>query len=299
MHDQYNNLKQLNILLLKEALASVCLSKRDMITFMATTLENHPVLDKLKTIDIASPMRKYAETLLLHIDMLPNPYELQSKLIDAILLFPNFDHLYYDDRKKAAEKAVNTLKEHLELIKYSQGMNEHNLRTKNQKEIITTKEKYSAEISKFYERFKNFPDEPKQRGYKFQEFIIDLFNLYDLQAKKSFRPGAEEIDGSCIIDHTNYLLEVKWVQNKIGDSDLSSFQYRVIKRLENTLGIFISFSGFSDGAIKEHSKHSNRIILINGHDIIDVLEERVDLLQMLREKKRRASDYGDAYHQVK
>jgi len=65
----------------------------------------------------------------------------------------------------------------------------------------------------------------------------------------------------------------------------------VERKGKNTLGIFISVSGFSRGAIDAY-REKTPFIAIDGDDIFLVLDLRVQLDELLKRKKRHASDTG-------
>ena len=65
--------------------------------------------------------------------------------------------------------------------------------------------------------------------------------------------------------------------------------------LENTLGLFLSINGYSEDAIKAHSAGRKMMILMDGSDLMAVLEERIDLLHLLLRKRRHAAQTGDIY----
>ena len=64
----------------------------------------------------------------------------------------------------------------------------------------------------------------QQRGFDFEKFLKDLFLLYELDPKGSFKNYGEQIDGAFTFDGTDYLLEAKWKQ-QVNRTDLASFTY--------------------------------------------------------------------------
>lgn len=44
----------------------------------------------------------------------------------------------------------------------------------------------------------------QQRGYKFESFLKDAFNAFELQSKEAFRIAGEQIDGSFLLGHEVY-----------------------------------------------------------------------------------------------
>jgi hypothetical protein len=61
------------------------------------------------------------------------------------------------------------------------------------------------------------------------------------------------------------------------------------------LGLFLSMNGFSEDAVKAHSSGRRLMILMDGADLMSVLEERFDLIQLLLRKRRCAAQTGNIY----
>ena len=125
--------------------------------------------------------------------------------------------------------------------------------------------------------------------------MYDIFELFDLDPKASFRNRGEQIDGAFVLEGTEYLFEAKWHQSLIGVQDLDAFSAKVKRKLDNTLGVFLSMSGYSEDGIKAHSVGRPNIILMDGADLMAVLEERVDFVSLIVRKKRHASQTGEIY----
>ena len=94
--------------------------------------------------------------------------------------------------------------------------------------------------------------------------MYDLFNLFDLDPKASFRNTGEQIDGAFSLEGTEYLLEGKWQTEPVGAADLDGFAAKVDRKLENTLGIFLSINGFSDTGVRAHASRKASILLMDG-----------------------------------
>jgi hypothetical protein len=68
--------------------------------------------------------------------------------------------------------------------------------------------------------------------------MYDLFELFDLDPKASFRNTGEQIDGAFSLEGTDFLFEAKWRQDPSAASDLDAFAAKIRRKLENTLGVF-------------------------------------------------------------
>lgn len=73
----------------------------------------------------------------------------------------------------------------------------------------------------------------QQRGYILERLLAELFELFDLDPRASFRVTGEQIDGAFTFDSTNYLFEgngklnpsglptsVRWPENSIESSTM-------------------------------------------------------------------------------
>jgi hypothetical protein len=125
-----------------------------------------------------------------------------------------------------------------------------------------------------------------------------LFEIFDLDPKASFKVTGEQIDGAFTFDATDYLLEAKWQQQPVAAEDLDSLAAKVGRKLDNTLGLFLSINGFSTDAVTAHSASRKVILLMDGSDLMAVLERRVDLVELLHRKRRHASQTGEIFLRI-
>jgi hypothetical protein len=51
---------------------------------------------------------------------------------------------------------------------------------------------------------------PNPRGFAFEKFLRNVFMLFGLAPRSSFRLIGEQIDGSLQLDSEVYLIEAKW-----------------------------------------------------------------------------------------
>ncbi len=140
--------------------------------------------------------------------------------------------------------------------------------------------------------------DPQSRGYELEKVLYDIFALFDLDPKASFRNVGEQIDGAFTLEGTDYLFEAKWTNRFINSEDLDSFKGKIGRKLDNTLGLFLSINGFSEDAIKIHSSGRSTIILMDGIDLMAVLEGRIDFVSMLTRKRRHAAQTGNIFYRI-
>ena len=64
----------------------------------------------------------------------------------------------------------------------------------------------------------------QSRGFAFERYLNELFRLFDLEPRSSFRIVGEQIDGSIQLDGQTYLVEAKWQNKQTGQADLLTFK---------------------------------------------------------------------------
>ncbi|WP_437644271.1 restriction endonuclease [Sorangium sp. So ce362] len=134
------------------------------------------------------------------------------------------------------------------------------------------------------------------RGKQFEVLLKDLFELFDLSPRGSFRPDGEEIDGSIIHEGQHILVEAKWETKPIETAPIGVFRQKVEDKLKTTLGLFVSMSGYSPAAVEKAGGGGARsMILMEGTELMPVFEGQVDLRDLLARKIRRAHETGEAF----
>ena len=138
--------------------------------------------------------------------------------------------------------------------------------------------------------------EPQQRGLRFEGFLNELFAGYELAPRDAFRLTGEQIDGSFRLDGQTYLVEAKWHGPQIGFADLMTFSGKVGGKAAWSRGLFVSNSGFTADGLEAFSRgRQTNLICMDGLDLYEVLAGRVSLIDVLREKDRRAAETNRAF----
>lgn len=138
---------------------------------------------------------------------------------------------------------------------------------------------------------------PQQRGYKFEEWLNELFTACWLSPKGAFRLKGEQIDGSFQLNNETYLVEAKWHSVKTGNSDLHSFQGKLEQKAAWVRGVFISWEGFTQDGLEAWGK-GKRIICISGYDLYLMLKNNISFRGLMEEKIRRAAETGRFYVKI-
>ena len=282
---------------LKEALSSIYWYKRDLRSFLQNSIGDRRIVSSL---DWDAYKRQIVSDLI--DDLCANQDRNLGGLtrlcyhVTEMRSFPHLEQL--DEGKQKAKKARDAV-EHLRRL-----LDSHTETEREEKTIRERQKDYQERIrqsvavrQKLEELKKQFMgiamgSDPHQRGFELERFMVDLFELFDLDPKASFQNVGEQIDGAFALEGTDYLFEAKWQQNSVGIQDLDAFSSKVHRKLENTLGLFLSMNGFSVGVIKAHSRGTPNTVLMDGADLHAVLEQRIDFVSLLLRKKRHAAQTG-------
>lgn len=292
---------------LKEALTHVYWYKRDLLGFLRNSLQDNRILvaagydDSLTKRDIVGNLIDYlAKDQDSHLGSV-------RRLIQDACEFSSFAHLEKLDegaeKARRARVAVATLKEmvkdHDAIAKEQAAKEKRREQAAKESQKLQASQQRLAEIKSNYIQLVTSTN-PQKRGTDLEKVMYDLFELYDLDPKAAFKITGEQIDGAFTLDGTEYLFEAKWQQEAISRADLDAFKGKIERKLDNTLGVFLSINKFSDNAVSIYSTTGSKFFLMTGADLMAVLEERVAFASLLQRKKRHASTTGEVlleYHQ--
>jgi len=286
---------------LKEALAHIYWRKRDLRSFIHHTIDNKAIV---ATIDWENNTKYESVSVL--IDRMAQRHDLYEddllKLFDATMHFDDFSHLeFWDEAEKKIERARNSveaLRQHASGYFSLREEKERAAQRRKAYEALINEqlsvEQKTAELRNDFFAI-SAEQNAQKRGYLFERFLNELFQLFDLEPKGSFKLTGEQIDGAFTFQHQDYLLEAKWQQEPAQPKDLYSFGGKISGKLKVTLGLFISFNGFSPDSLKVESPVLKSMILMDGADLMAVLERRIRLDQMLFRKRRHAAEKGEIF----
>jgi hypothetical protein len=292
------------ILALKEALTHIYWRRKDIKTFVYHTIENNMIVP---TIDFESSTKEESVSIL--IDRMVSRKDIYHddllRLFDAVLHFKDFSHLKkWDDAETKianAKNAVEALRKHAEgFFQLKEEKERSEERRKAYESIQHEKEVARAKISNIKKSFLRLVGlkNNSERGYAFEAFLNDLFEYYDLAPRRSFKIIGEQIDGAFTFENTDYIVEAKWQGELVNAGDLYKFAGKISGKLKITLGLFISFNGYSNEAPNVDAPGIKSMILMDGSDLMAVLDERIDFTELLYRKRRHASETGIIYLKV-
>ncbi|MBX8599910.1 tektin family protein [Pseudomonas cichorii] len=288
------------IIALKEALCSVYWYKSELRGFLQLCLSNPSILNKFNWENykrqIASDIIDYlVANQSSHLGDL-------TKICYEVCKISDFSHLKsLDDGPQKVDKARSSVNQLRQLVELHQEIKKEQDEIKRRQEQAAEKLKANVAVRQKLEEIKNryMPlfgaDDAQGRGFELEKTMYELFELFDLDPKASFKNFGEQLDGAFSLDGTEYLFEAKWQKNLVNKADLAVFSDKVKTKLENTLGVFLSINGFSQDGVAAHQAGGASILLMDGGDLMAVFEERIDFTSLLLRKKRHAAQTGNIY----
>ncbi len=137
----------------------------------------------------------------------------------------------------------------------------------------------------------------QQRGRDFERLLGAVLDAEGLSPRLDFRPDGEQIDGSFYTSTGNfYLLEAKWHAKPLPVSEIFSFKGKLDGKLQTTLGVFISASGYSDDAPDALTKGKPINVILWGREDLDALfVHGSTFTDILNRKLRAAAEKGEVY----
>jgi len=281
---------------LKDSLSVIYWKKDELRDFLKMVLTQNTILS---TLDWSAYKREVVNELIRRmVDRLDIFQQDLLNLFHAVADFDNYDHLkFWDDDGSKTSKAKDSVAKLRKLTKgYFQLTKEQEQSAQRKVEREKTIQKTLSledELLQLKQRFeeialcKNY----QKRGYLLEKFLYDLFLLHDLEPKEGYRNNGEQIDGAFTFQHADYLLEAKW-SKEVDRNDLADFCHKVDTKLKSALGLLVSIDGVTKHAIDPYFKS---IIIMDGFDIMSVLDCRITLSDLLFKKRRKAIETGQIY----
>jgi len=174
---------------------------------------------------------------------------------------------------------------------------------------VAEKRRKSEEIEKIKSELYGLfalENEPQKRGKHLERVLNSLFSSFGILVKEDFKrvdpDGAgiiEQVDGVVELAGHIYLVEMKWVKERIGVEKISQHLVRVYGR-PDARGLFIASEGYADTAIQQcrEALSQKTIALISLHEIVSLLERQGDLLSFLDKKVQAASLDKNPYLEI-
>jgi restriction endonuclease Mrr len=138
----------------------------------------------------------------------------------------------------------------------------------------------------------------QQAGYDFQTWLYDLLDYEDIDNRRPYHAGGRQIDGSLTLDGTTYLVEAKYTGDQSSAPDIDSLKSKVDSKADNTMGVFISISGYSSVAKDVASSAKSPLLLLDYNHLYMVLNGISTMKEVIQRVRRHSSQTGRAYLSV-
>jgi len=132
-------------------------------------------------------------------------------------------------------------------------------------------------------------------GREFEAWFYSLMQYSEIVARPPYVVDGRQIDGSITIGDTTYLVECKFTAEQSGAPDIDVFRAKVESKADNTMGIFVSISGYSSVAIHEASGRKTPLLLLDHGHLYRVLGGVSSFRDVVERLRRHSSQTGQAY----
>jgi hypothetical protein len=288
---------------LKEALSKVYWYKSDLRSFLTHCLSDPSIIGRLNWQDYK---RNIVSSLIDFLARNEDVYQRELlRLMHEVSQVEDFSHLRRleeGDRKATdAKAAVQALRQQTvglkSLFEEEKEIEQRRSEAHEKRLQVSAVKKRIEGLTREYFALLG-GDDAQSRGFRLEKILRELFELFDLDPKASFKIVGEQIDGAFTFDKTDYLIEAKWQQEPVRAADLDVLAGKLSRKLDNTLGLFLSINGFSPNGVQAHSSGRRLMILMDGSDLMAVLEGRIDLIALLLRKRREAAQTGNIYLKI-
>lgn len=221
-------------------------------------------------------------------------------MLHSLVNWSEFNPFYFEKINKldraTAERTISHLGQLVEL-RDSKIKREREVRLQAEQE----KQKPKSTLEELRNRFLQLTTEnssvaqKQKRGYELETILVELARLSNLTVTEPFRNSGEQIDGAFKFEGENYLLEAKWQNREMNNESLYQFAGKTEGKMYGR-GVFVSVNGFSEGAVDMLIRgKAVKTVLVDGEDLIHVLEGNLTFAEMVDKKVVAAQSSGSIY----
>ncbi len=138
----------------------------------------------------------------------------------------------------------------------------------------------------------------QKAGYDFQDWFYDFLDFFEIINRRPYKQAGRQIDGSLTISDTTYLVELKFTKKQAAVTDIDSIFKKVSTVADNTMGIMVSISGYSQVAIEGASGPKTPLLLLDHSHIYLALGGIMTFSDIIDRVRRYASQTGVSYLNV-
>ena len=218
--------------------------------------------------------------------------EISRNFVRLLIEHKNFVPQDIKHRIEIAERCALKLNE---IVNRQQKENEKKEQV-NIKAQIAKKENVQYRLTSLREDFNEcYKLEGQKRGYQFEKIFCELMRINGILVDEPFKIIGEQIDGAIKFDGHFYLLELKWVKEKIDQRNIASLYLKVEGKME-ARGIFVAMNGYSNEVLKSLPRCKDlKILLLDGNHVANVISGLYTFQELLEYAISQASLKGEIY----
>ena len=119
-------------------------------------------------------------------------------------------------------------------------------------------------------------------------------DFFEVTNRRPYTADGRQIDGSITVSGTTYLVELKFTRDQAGAQDIDSLLKKVHDKADNTMGIMVSMSGYSETAVSGASGPRTPLLLMDHQHIYLALSGVSSFSEIVDRIRRHASQTGEA-----
>lgn len=214
-------------------------------------------------------------------------------------VFPDLDGWEESKRmKEDAHKAVGALRLYLSKAREEAADRKAQEETRGRsKEIREQQLRQQQDLTKLADRLNGLVSQlgTSEGGYAFQAWLFDLVEYFEIQHRRPYNVEGRQIDGSVTVAETTYLIEAKFTGDPTGAPDIDTFRRKVETKADNTMGIFVSVSGYTSPALDAAAGERSPLLLLAHQHLYAVLGGVLKLDELISRVRRHASQTGRVF----
>ena len=197
-----------------------------------------------------------------------------------------------------AQRSVKELRAYLEqqseVATVANNRREVQRRAKKQSEVI---QRSIADRKELQDRLEELQPRvgTQPGGYAFQDWFYEFLDYFEVTNRRPYHSSGRQIDGSLTHDGTTYLVELKFTGSQIEPIHIDSLKSKVTDKADNTMGIFVSISGYSEVAKQTASGAGTTLLLLDHGHIYLSFQGALGIGDVISRVRRHASQTGEAY----
>ena len=135
-------------------------------------------------------------------------------------------------------------------------------------------------------------------GYAFEDWFYRMVDYFEIACRRPYHAQERQIDGALTVDGTTYLVETKFTSSQTTPEQIDSLRAKVGTMADNTMGLFISISGYTSAAINTASGPRTTLLVFDARHLFHVLSGNATFEDIVSRARRHASQTGEAYWPV-